>query len=45
MGTREILTTRLGEMRDMIACLAIFNGAPPKVKKKKLTFLETLDVL
>lgn len=45
MEKREILLTPLGEMRDMIACLAIFNGAPPKCKKKKLTFLETLDVL
>lgn len=45
MGTREILLTSVGEMRDMIACLAIYNGAPPKPKKKKLTFLETLDVL
>ena len=45
MGRQEILLTRTGEMRDMIACLAIYNGAPPKTKKKKLTFLETLDVL
>lgn len=44
MSKQEILCTRVGEMRDMIACLSIFNGAMPKNKHKKLSFLETLEV-
>ena len=45
MDRREIMLTPVGEMRDMIACMAIFNGAKPKQKKKKLSFLETLEVI
>lgn len=30
MNTQEILATRFGELTDMIACQAIFNGAEPK---------------
>ena len=45
MSKQEILCTRIGEMRDMIACLSIFNGAKPKTKQKKLSFLETLEVM
>lgn len=45
MDKQEILCTRIGEMRDMIACLAIFNGAKPKPKHEKLSFLETLEVI
>lgn len=30
MSRAEILATRYGEMLDMIACLAIYNGATPK---------------
>ena len=44
MEKREILVTRLGEMRDMLACLAIYHGANPKNSTKKLSFLETLRV-
>ena len=43
MDKREILATRLGEMRDMIACLAIYHGAKPK-HTHKFSFLETLGV-
>lgn len=34
MTRQEILCTRVGEMRDMIACLSIYNGAEPKTKKR-----------
>ncbi len=34
MNRQEIMTTRIGEMLDMIACLSIFNGAKPKHKKE-----------
>lgn len=40
MSKQEILTTRYGEMSDMISCYAIFNGAEPK--RKKLTFDEVM---
>lgn len=40
MSKQEILTTRYGEMSDMISCYAIFNGAEPK--RKKLTFDEAM---
>lgn len=45
MSKAEILVTRIGEMRDMIACMAISRGAAPKAKKRKLSFLETLEVI
>ena len=45
MAKREILCTRVGEMRDMIACTAIFNGAKPKTRQKQLSFSETLEVI
>lgn len=44
MSRKEILCTRVGEMRDMIACEAIRNGAKPKTPHKELSFLETLEV-
>ena len=44
MSKAEILTTAVGEMRDMIACLAIYHGAKPKKKARKLSFLETMEV-
>lgn len=34
MGRQEILSTRWGEMMDMIACLSIYNGAEPEEKKQ-----------
>lgn len=45
MSRQEILVTRYGEMLDMIACFAIYNGAKPKAKKKKLSFAETCEVI
>ncbi len=45
MSKQEILCTRIGEMRDMIACFAIRNGAEPKPKQKQLRFLDTLEVI
>lgn len=42
MSRREILLTRYGEMLDMIACLAIQNGAPPKREKRKISFEEAM---
>lgn len=41
MARQEIMNTRIGEMLDMIACLAIFNGAKPK-KKKEWTYDEAV---
>ena len=33
----------MGEMLDMISCLAIYNGsAKPKKKRKKLSYLEIM---
>lgn len=45
MSKQEILCTRIGEMRDMIACFSIMNGADPKPRHKQLGFLETLEVI
>lgn len=33
MTKDEIENTRYGEMLDMIACHAIYNGAKPKIKR------------
>ena len=46
MGTEEIMATRYGEMLDMIACLAIYNGAKPKDTKApgKLSFEEAMKL-
>lgn len=38
MEKREILTTRYGEMLDLISCFAIYNGnAEPGTKTNKLS--------
>ena len=42
MSRQEIMSTRYGEMGDMISCFAIFNGAEPK--KKKMSFDEALKL-
>lgn len=42
MDKQEIMTTRYGEMMDLIACLNIHNGAEPRRKKKKFTFQEAM---
>lgn len=45
MGKREILITKYGEMMDMIACLAIFNGsAKPKKRKPKLSYMQVMQL-
>lgn len=36
------MVTRYGEMIDMISCLAIYNGADPKRKKRTFSFDEAL---
>lgn len=38
------MVTRYGEMLDMIACLAIYNGATPKKEQKHWTFDEAMKV-
>lgn len=43
MSRREVLCTRVGEMLDMITCLAIYNGtAEEKPPKRKLSFEEAI---
>lgn len=45
MCKREVLITKYGEMMDMIACLAIFNGAAkPKKRKPKLTYMQVMQL-
>lgn len=44
MSRQEILCTRVGEMRDMIACLAIYNGADPRERKKKLSYEDAVKL-
>lgn len=36
------MTTRYGEMCDLLACYAIHNGAKPK--KRLMTYLEAMEV-
>lgn len=43
MSRQEILCTPLSEMRDMISCLAIYEGlAKPKKKKKHYSYDEAI---
>lgn len=44
MSRREILCTKYGEMLDMIACLAIQNGAPEKQQKQKMSFEQAMKL-
>ena len=44
MRRQEIMCTRYGEMLDMIACLAIYNGAKAKKKQKPWTFDAAMKV-
>ena len=44
MRRQEIMCTRYGEMLDMIACLAIYNGAKAKKKQKHWTFDAAMKV-
>lgn len=38
MNRQEIMTTRIGEMLDLISCLAVYHGA--KEAEKKMSFDE-----
>lgn len=42
MSAPEVMGTRYGEMLDMIACMAIYNGAKPKAEK--LSFDEAMEL-
>lgn len=44
MSRQEILCTRVGEMRDMIACLAVYNGADPKKNNKRLSYEQAVKL-
>ena len=44
MGRQEVMTTRVGEMLDLIACLHIYNGAPPKEEAAAMDFFDLLEV-
>ena len=44
MTAEEISITRWGEMLDMIACTAIYNGAKQKKKKKELSFEDVFNM-
>lgn len=40
------MVTTIGEMRDMISCLAIYNGgAKLKQKQENLSFIEQMEVI
>ena len=45
MQKREILCTSYVEMCDMIACMAIDNGAEPKRKTRKVMRFEDVMLL
>ena len=46
MSRREILTTRYGEMLDMLSCLAIYHGqAEPASRHVRTGFDATLEVM
>lgn len=46
MGRQEIMATRFGEMRDMISCLAIYNGsAVYKAVNTVTNYDESLEVM
>ena len=46
MTKQEIMVTKIGEMRDMISCLAIYNGnARPKPARKNLSFEDQMEIL
>lgn len=44
MSREETMNTRYGELLDMIACLAISNGAKPKQKARKMDIFEALSL-
>ena len=44
MGRSEIMSTRLGEMMEMIDCHAIANGAEPKKTAAPMSFDDALKL-
>ena len=44
MGRSEIMSTRLGEMMEMIDCHAIANGAEPKKASAPMSFDDALKL-
>ena len=44
MSKGEILSTRIGEMLDLIDCYAIAHGAEPAKKKKTMTYDEAISL-
>lgn len=44
MSKQEILVTPFGEMRDMIACLSIYQGTAKPGAVKKWTFDEAISL-
>lgn len=45
MARQEIMVTRYGELLDMIACLAIYEGrAEPAPEKKKMSYDEVMNL-
>lgn len=38
------MVTRIGEMRDLIDCLSIYNGVPVKQKPQAIAFLQQMEV-
>ena len=44
MSKREILATPLGEMQDMIACIAIYNGSAKPKRKRRLSYDEAINM-
>lgn len=44
MSREETMNTRYGELMDLIACMAISNGAKPKQKARSMDIFETLSL-
>ena len=44
MSREETMNTRYGEIMDLIACLAISNGAKPKKKARIMDIFEALSL-
>lgn len=45
MGRAEIMATRYGEMLDLVACLAIYNGQAKNKKTRVVSgFENTMDL-
>lgn len=45
MDRQTVMSMRVGEFSDMMACLSIYNGtAQPKAEKKRLTFEEAMRI-